>query len=357
MDAFYDKCLTSHFPTTCSAGFSVLTFGFIFFTLNSLAFIKMTNYYGKMNFENTVLLLSSIQSVMLLIEIMIAKNVLISVFIFIQILSMCLINFKFNKISKGFVKLKYNYLTKIVLSLDIIYLFVFITIFIIESLNHIDNILYYLSSFYYLLEIFSSFLLSYYCCVFLGIIKKIDKKKNQNIFNDYYRRKITNLSDNINNNIKNEETTNKSSSAKFNMVGDGLFYLVKKRQITLLYLGNILFSFFALGFDTTMTFVITDEKKDIYQYIYYTYFLFCFIHNSINYISFYWLVREQYKKLPDVDKDDIIEEEKENKLINSKYIEEEIINIENENKRISKYIDDDKKIKRIETTDSFGDNN
>ena len=357
MDAFYDKCLTSHFPTTCYAGFSVLTFGFIFFTLNSLAFIKMTNYYGKMNFENTVLLLSSIQSIMLLIEIMIAKNVLISVFIFIQILSMCLINFKFNKISKGFVKLKYNYLTKIVFTLDIIYLFAFIAIFIIESLNHIDNILYLLSVFYYLLEILSSFLLSYYCCVFLGIIKKFHEKQNQNMFNDYYKRKITNLSDNINiNNIKNENNNN-STSAKYNKMGAGLFYLIKKRQITLLYLGNILLSFFAFGFDTILTFVIKDEEKDVYQYIYYTYFLFCFFHNSINYISFYWVIREQYKKIQKVDIDDTAEEEQQNKLINSKYIEEEIVNIENENKRISGYIDDDKKIKRIETTDSFGDNN
>lgn len=63
----------------------------------------MTNYYGKMNFENTLLLLSSIQSILLLIEIIISKNILISFFIFIQILSMCLINFKFKKISLGFI--------------------------------------------------------------------------------------------------------------------------------------------------------------------------------------------------------------------------------------------------------------
>lgn len=354
MYAFYDKCFTSHFTNTCYAGYSVLTFGFIIFVLNSLAFMKMTNYYGKMNFENTVLLLSSFQSIMLIIEIVIAKNVLISSFIFIEILSMCLINFKFNKISKGFVKLKYNNLNKIVLTLDIIYLFVFIIIFIIDSLNHTDNILYYLSFFYYLLEIFSSFLLTYYCCVFLGLIKQFDEKKNQNISNDCYNRK-SNLSDNINNNIKIEDS-NKSSSAKSIMVGAGLFYLVKKRQITLLYLGNILFSFFALGFDTIMTFVITDEEKDAYQYIYYTYFLFCFFHNSINNIAFYWMIREQYKKPEEVDIEDTEEEGKQNKLINTKYIEGEIMNIENENKRISKYIDDDKKIKRIETNDSFEDN-
>ena len=191
---------------------------------------------------------------------------------------------------------------------------------------------------------------------FFGFNKEIrwNEKKNQNISNDYYNRK-SNLSDNINNNIKIEDS-NKSSSAESNMVGTGLFYLVKKRQITLLYLGNILFSFFALGFDTIMTFVITDEEKDVYQYIYYTYFLFCFFHNSINYIAFFWMIREQYKKPEEVDIDDTEEEGKQNKLINTKYIEGEIMNIENENKRISKYIDDDKKIKRIETNDSFEDN-
>ena len=166
----------SNFSNSCYSGFFVLFFGFLLFILNLFAFIKMTNYYGKMNFENTLLLLSSIQSILLLIEIIISKNILISFFIFIQILSMCLINFKFKKISLGFINLKYNNLTKIVVIINAIYLFIFISVFItiFFFFEEMKNILFYLSIFYYLLEIFSSCLLSYNCCVFLQIIKSIN---------------------------------------------------------------------------------------------------------------------------------------------------------------------------------------
>ena len=321
MDPFYDICFITHVNNSCYLGFSVLFFGLILLILNSYAFIKMTKYYGKMNFENTILLLSSIQSILLLVELIIAQKVLISVFIFIQILSICLINFKFKKISREIVKLKYIYLSKIIIIINIIYLFAFITIYVIEKIKDID-IVFYLSIFYYILEFFTAFLLSYNCCIFLGIIKK-----NQS-FN--------------NNDLKHDNNKKQNYFLQNNMMGDGLFYLIKKRQMTLLYLGNILCSFFILILDITINFII-DEDNSLYDYIYYSFFLFCFIQNSINFICFYWLIREQYNpKVLDININVGTQENNDNKLIDEKYIEEEIVNIENENERISGYIYGDK---------------
>ena len=301
MDAFYDKCFDTDFPHVCYEGFSVILIGLIFSILNIYAFLKMTKYYGKMNFENTILLLSSIQSLMLLIEIFISKNLLKSIFIFIQISSMCLINLKFKKISKGFLYLKYNYLTITTAIVNIIYLIVFIIIYTLEHLDHIDSVLKYITIFYYIIELFSSILLTYNCCIFLGLMKHYQLSDNKDVNN--------------------------------NLVGNGLFYLVKKRQISLLYLGNIICSVISSVFDFIMNFIIDDEKEaNKFYYVYYSYILFCFIHNSINYISFYWIIREQYNKQKDVQ----INEENEVNLFNpenpddenvldGKFIENEII--------------------------------
>ena len=320
MEYFHKKCFISKIPNECFEGFFVLLFGFLFSILNLYAFIRMTKYYGKMNFENTVLLFSTIQSLVLLIEIIISKNILISFFIFIQISSMCLINFKFKKISKGFFDLKYHSLTIIIAVINTIYLFVFIAIYVIEHLKFIDKISFYISTFYYVLELFSSFLLSYNCCVFLGLMK------NYQI------------------NSKNNE--------KNNLIGNGLFYLIKKRQITLLYLGNILCSFFAFVIDFVMTFFIDKEKKENeFYYVYYSFFLLCFIHNSINYISFYWMIREQYSK----EQDNLTEEYEEgenddNNILDEKFIEGEIFEIKKENTKITGYINDVKSSNSLKRT-------
>ena len=79
METFLNKCIVSDFEKSCYEGYAILFIGFIIIIFNIIAFIKMTKYYGKMNFENTVLLLSFVQSTTL----------------FIQMISACFFSFKF----------------------------------------------------------------------------------------------------------------------------------------------------------------------------------------------------------------------------------------------------------------------
>ena len=138
-----------------------------------------------------------------------------------------------------------------------IYLLIFISVFITNIIlkEKIIHITFYLSIFYYLLEIISSFLLTYNCCAFLGIIKQYKLKEIPK---------------------SKEETEN--YFLKFNMVGDGLFYLIKKRQITLLYLGNILCTFIEFGLDFVITFIF--KKLNNFEYHNYFY-LFQFYNISL----------------------------------------------------------------------------
>ena len=97
-----------------------------------------------------------------------------------------------------------------------IYLYLLVYLLLYFFFEEMKNILFYLSIFYYLLEIFSSCLLSYNCCVFLQIIKRYQLDMNE-------IQKIKEYN-------KENENINNPTFLKFNMVGDGLFYLIKKNK-------------------------------------------------------------------------------------------------------------------------------
>ena len=338
MEKFYHKCFISDFEKICYFGYFFLLLGISLFILNFFAFIKMTKYYGKMNFENTILLLSSIQSIFILIQLIFASNYFICIFLLIQILCICLLNNKFRKISKGFITIKYEYTTKLIIIINAIYFFIYNVLHIIKlSLN-----LFYLNIFYFLLEICSSFVLAYHCSIFLGFINKnqLDKNKEEkNISNDK-------------NNDKKPEDKRKNGEDFFgiNMIGDGLFYLIKKKQLSLLFLANIICSFLEFIFDIILNFL--DSDKSYFYLINYIYYFLFFFHNSIIFISFYWIVRRQYSSKPEkyLKKN----KKKEEKLIDDQFIEGEANSIEIENKRITRYLNSDKNINRKISSESSG---
>jgi len=136
-----------------------------------------------------------------------------------------------------------------------IYLFLLVYLLLYFFFEEMKNILFYLSIFYYLLEIFSSCLMSYNCCVFLQIIKRYQLDMNE-------IQKIKEYN-------KENENINSPTFLKFNMVGDGLFYLIKKKQISLLYLGNILCTFFEFGFDFVITFILKDNPNNYIIFIFF----------------------------------------------------------------------------------------
>ena len=118
----YEECIKS-FQADCAYSYATLSFGIIILILNIFAFVKMTIFYHKMNFENTLLLLSSIQSIILIIQMTInIKFSILSVFIALQIFLMFLINYKFHKISLGHIELISNRLNHIIFILNILYL-------------------------------------------------------------------------------------------------------------------------------------------------------------------------------------------------------------------------------------------
>ena len=342
MEGFYHKCFTSDFAWICYFGYFFLLFGIVSFIFNVFAFIKMTKYYKKMNFENTILLLSSIQSIILIIQMMLSKTYFVFLFLFIQILSMHLINNKFRKISIGYINIKYDCLNTLIKVINVAYIILYIIIYIISYIIKITLKLFYLNIFYFFLEIFTSFFLAYHCRLFLGFINKGKLTENLEKKNSVVDK----------NNDNNNEFEDKKKSENFlasNMIGDGLFYLIKKKQLSLLYLANIICSSSEFIFDM-IVYILEEKKNTSFYLINYIYDFIYFIHNSIIFISFYWLIREQYENKPKLFIKN--KEEKDEKLIDEKIIEEEANNIEEENKRITVYINEGKNLFRKTSTES-----
>ena len=355
MEDFYTKCLTSNSDSVCYLGYFFLLFELLLLGFNIYAFIKMTRYYKKMNFENTIILLSAIQSIVLLIQILTSKYYFISNFLFIQILVMFLINNKFRKISIGYINIKYAYINTLILAINITYFAIYNVIYVIilsNSDNHFINNLdpeknFKLNIFYYILEICASFFLAYHCLIFLGFIKEggTNATKDPN----------TNSNDKIKDNKGNEKKAlAKRKSLEFlgiNMIGDGLFYLIKRKQLSLLFIGNLICSFLEFLFDIIINFM--DSENDAFYFLRYMYDFIFFIQNSIIFISFYWLIRDQYSSIKESHFTKSVE--KIENLIDDKYIEEEENSIKGENKRISVYLNDDKNLYKKTSLESNGD--
>ena len=105
--------------------------------------------------------------------------------------------------------------------------------------------------------------------------------------------------------------------------------------MSLLYLGNIICSFIEFIID-----ICKNLKPDYFYYFYFTFFFICFIHNSNIFISFYFIVREQYSSKREKY---LFNHDINGNIIDDKFLEEEASHIEGENKKISFYLNEDKK--------------
>ena len=315
---FTDICFKSGLPYICIFGFVDIFIGLVFLVFNCYAFIKMTKFFGQICFENMMVLLSMIQLILFLIEMVLFNNLLIYLFTFLQIIMIFLINNKFNQISKGIMELKYTWINKVILIINICYFVGLIILnFVYPDLKHVNYV-------YYFIELFAAILLTFYCCKFLNIIKrKLYKKRLQ-----------SEISTDI---VKNTKKINEIKNMYFfnlfyfdSEEGNETFYTIKRKQLTLLYLCNIICTVFECSLEICVVFInINDIQNQLMIYIYY---LVSLIHNIIIFFSFYWVIRGQFNSdnLNLLYNDD--EETDEGGLIDDKFIEEEVINIQKEKK-------------------------
>lgn len=320
---FVRTCFESGFPNICYFAYFNLLLGFACLCLNTFAFIRMTNFYRKINFENMIMLLSLIQITIFLIHMFLIIRIILYVFTFLQTVVICLINIKFTKTSKGMVEIKFEWINILILVINAIYLIGLIVIYYLEILSEKNRYPYYA---YYLIELCASIILTIYCCKFLNIIKKKlyhSKEKTEGTGGTLEQESETKTSS------KHEHIKNNIYLFRYDYQDNSeLFYSFKKKQLTFLYLSNIICTVVECATEVGLLICI-ESSLNIIQLITYIHFLVTLFHNIIIFFAFFWIVRNNFNiNKQVVDNTNSINEEG---LIDDNFIEQEVKKIETQN--------------------------
>ena len=343
-DNIFEICIKNNFSNiNCIFGSIEFISSFVILALTILGLIKMIKYYDKFNFEMCLLLFSIFQILLMDMIIITPHDFLFELFFVTQLFLVSLIIWKFLKIIKSN-KLRENI---IIFLINIINILIFI--FFVLSLFEL-----FLADIYLYIR-FTSRIFYFLTTVNLAILcrallKKLDKYETKNETFDLFLRKY-----NTKNSVKSEHFV-------FSFYSQELFFMVRKKQITPLYIVNLLCSFIQMIFIFLKSFILTDifSKKDNKivstdegYIIYYIYLLSYFLNIMINFICFYWMIREQYNQ-SDIE----INKKKDNKILDEDFIIRESIQSSKEvTKNIFTEKNDDKnrKLKKSLYSSSFSD--
>ena len=152
---FIDECFKSHIENICYFGFFDLLLGVVFLIFNFYGFFKMTHFFQKIKFENMLLLLSLVQLILFLIAMVFLIRIFIYLFIFIQIFVLFLMNYKFINLSKQFLNIKYAWINKAILIINIVYLLALILLYSLSFDYHYIFCSYYWNWFHLSLLLFT----------------------------------------------------------------------------------------------------------------------------------------------------------------------------------------------------------
>ena len=329
----------SLFDSSCAFGILVLIISIILLLLNLLAFIKMTKFYKKMNFENTIILLSIFQTIILETVLISSYDIIFESFFLVQIFIISLIIRKFNILAsdpKTFFEKN---------GVFILLNFFNISIFLIYPLylNIFRGHHLYVKLFYRIYHGITTCILTYYCRFFINLVGKYkenylksyynfyeanlyinnnettDTKNNDNMIENNNKESLDcNHQNNINDNksksnsinttgTDNEnEKTNDEKGKKVKKKGER-FYHEKKKQIRYLFSVNLLCAFIEICFTIIRNFILYDyyENDDYYktipnstkgEIIYFFYLIVCLLNVSVNYLCFFFFIRNQYSR-------------------------------------------------------------
>ena len=337
---FIDRCSKySLSDESCIMGIIIFVISFIPLFFNVYAFAKMTIFYKKLNFENSIILIAAIEIFILEFTLTTSFDIFLEFFFFLQIFSISWLIKKFSNLIKDIKSIfKKNILF---ISINIINLVIFI-VYIICMIRAEKNI--YILNLIYKIFYFISTCLLGYICIFMNrlILKhKLEYLENYNNLFEPYLLIMDNNDlidfESLNSDGTKENSNNINSSNKNDNINENqkeyikkgeVFYHIKKRQNKCLFIINSLCSFLELIFTIIRYFSINEDfLEDIYKIVpltllseilFYFFILICFINVSAIFFSFYYYIRRQYSRNPKVYKKRLSK-----KLFDDAFIEEQ----------------------------------
>ena len=337
---FIDRCSKySLSDESCIMGIIIFVISFIPLFFNIYAFAKMTIFYKKLNFENSIILIAAIEIFILEFTLTTSFDIFLQFFFFLQIFSISWLIKKFSNLIKDIKSIfKKNILF---ISINIINLVIFI-VYVICMIRAEKNI--YILNLIYKIFYFISTCLLGYICIFMNrlILKhKLEYLENYNNLFEPYLLIMDNNDlidfESLNSDGTKENSNNINSSNKNDNINENqkeyikkgeVFYHIKKRQNKCLFIINSLCSFLELIFTIIRYFSINEDfLEDIYKIVpltllseilFYFFILICFINVSAIFFSFYYYIRRQYSRNPKVYKKRLSK-----KLFDDAFIEEQ----------------------------------
>ena len=368
---FIDKCTNNSLSDeSCVMGIITLIITFFPLLFNVYAFVKMTMFYKKLNFENSIILASAIEIFILEFALTTSLDVFLQFFFFIQIILISFLIKKFANLIKDMQSLfKNNFFF---ISLNVVNFIIFITylvfMIVVEDSNFIINLVY--KIFYFI----TTCVLSYSCIFMNRLIAKHKKEYIEN-YNSFFDPSLLNISskdlsdigsiteaenkdNNTPNSNENKDVGSKVTDADSEREGEE-FYRIKRKQNKCLYIINLGCSLLELTF-TILRFTLLKEDFLDHKYkivpltisseiIYYVYLLICLINISVIFFCFYYYIRRQYSRDTKVYKKRLSK-----KLFDDAFIEqqkkEDDITEKNEG-----ILTDKKKVRKKSSIDQFND--
>ena len=342
-DNLFKVCSDKYFSNlNCIFGSFEFVFSFVILAYTIIGLINMIKYYDKFNFEMSLLLFSIFQILLIDIIIITPHDFLYEIFFLSQLFIISLIIRKFLKIV-GNNKFRGNLIFIIV---NIINIIIF-TLYILSLLEI------FLSGIYLYIR-FSSRIFYFLTTVNLAILCRslIKKLEQYGINNESYdillKKSIS-------------SQCNNSEHFVVSFYSNELFFMIRKKQITPLYILNLICSFIQMIFILFKNFILTEYFKKIdYKLIstnegyiiYYIYLLTYFLNIMINFICFYWIIRDQYRD----DSERLAKGKKNNiKILDEDFIQRESIRSSLENKKDEIFTNNKNKNKKSLYDNSFSD--
>ena len=342
-DNLFKVCSDKYFSNlNCIFGSFEFIFSFVILAYTIIGLINMIKYYDKFNFEMSLLLFSIFQIILIDIIIITPHDFLYEIFFLSQLFIISLIIRKFLKIVRNN-KFRGNLIFIIV---NIINIIIF-TLYILSLLEI------FLSGIYLYIR-FSSRIFYFLTTVNLAILCRslIKKLEQYGINNESYdillKKSIS-------------SQCNNSEHFVVSFYSNELFFMIRKKQITPLYILNLICSFIQMIFILFKNFILTEYFKKIdYKLIstnegyiiYYIYLLTYFLNIMINFICFYWIIRDQYKD----DSERLAKGKKNNiKILDEDFIQRESIRASLEDKKDEIFTNNKNKNKKSLYDNSFSD--
>ena len=332
-DNLFKVCSDNNFANiNCIFGSCEFFLSIIILILTIIGLRNMIKYYDKFNFEIYLLLFSIFQIILMDVIIIIPHDFLYEIFFLTQLFIISLIIRKFLKITKKS-KFRENFIC-IIINLFNIIIFTLYTLSLSEVLfPEIYLHIRFSSRIFYFLTTVNLAILCH------SLIKKLEKYEIRNESYDLELKKSI------------SELSNKSEHFVVSFYSEELFFMIRKKQIIPLYVLNLACSFIQMIFIVLKNFVFEDYYIKINNklisttegyIIYYIQLLAYFLDIMINYICFYWIIRDQYKD----DSVRIKDKKNKRKILDEEFIERESLQTSREEKNNEIFQIDKKKNKK-----------